>query len=142
MAEGQMEGKDTFETTSRYFDYLFPYAIRYGMTFQQYWEDDPAMFWAYRQSYVLSREQEMDRMNMESWLSGLYIRTAVVSAMSEDVDYLKEPIDFREAARVENLTESEKLAEEIEKEERLIHSEFMRINSILAEQQREKGAKN
>lgn len=143
MAEEQMDKKDSFDSTSSYFDYLFPYSIRYGMTPEQYWESsDPSLFWAYRHSYILKQEQEMERMNMESWLSGLYIRQAVVSAMSEGVEYLKEPIDFKEEERKANLTDEERLQEEREKEEIFIHSEFMRINSILAKNNRDKGAKN
>lgn len=138
-----MDDKDTFDTTSRYFDYLFPYAIRYGLTPNQYWcSSDASEFWAYRHSYLLKQEQEMERMNMEAWLSGLYIREAVVSAMSENVRYLDEPINFKEMDRVANLSDEEKLQEEIAKEELLIHKEFLRVSSLLAEQNIEKGVKS
>lgn len=128
-----------FQGASEYFGYLFPYALRYGMTKEQYWKSsDASEYWAYRKSYLLGIEHERDNMNFQSWLSGLYNSMAINSATGGE-KYMSQPFDFEEEARLANMTEEEKLEEEIKKEEQFIMAEAMKIDRILKEQQKNGG---
>jgi hypothetical protein len=51
----------------------FPYYLAMGMTYEQFWEDDPAIAKAYRRADEIRRR----RMNEELWLAGIYVADAL-----------------------------------------------------------------
>ncbi len=55
------------------FNELFPYYLSIGMSYDQFWNDDPWLAKAYREADLLSRK----RRNEELWLQGLYIYEAL-----------------------------------------------------------------
>ena len=80
-----------------YLDNLFSYALSIGMTYEQYWYDDPKLL----NRYIKADEYKRVRRNQEMWLQGLYIYTAigdlvpVINPLSKDhkpKPYLKQPI--------------------------------------------------
>lgn len=52
-------------------------ALTYGMTPQQYWNDDPRLFWNYEQKY--KNEARLKR--EEIWLTGLMTKIALSSTI-------------------------------------------------------------
>lgn len=56
-----------------YCNYLFPMAIEYGMSADEFWKDDPQLFVSYRTSFVNRQQREMEKMDYDSWLKGLYV---------------------------------------------------------------------
>lgn len=56
------------------FDELCGYYLSLGMTYEEYWEGDPAMTRYYRDKYRC----EMDQRNTELWLMGVYIYEALM----------------------------------------------------------------
>ena len=52
---------------------LFAYALSLGMTYEQYWYDDPLLL----KSYIKAEEIRARRRNQEMWLQGLYVHIAV-----------------------------------------------------------------
>lgn len=93
---------DQKKTTSpqgilNYLDDLCAYALSIGMTYEQYWYDDPSLIKYYIKSHDIKRALK----NQELWLQGLYIYHAigdlipVLNPFSKDhkaKPYLKEPI--------------------------------------------------
>ena len=55
------------------FDEAFPYYLSIGMTYDQYWNDNPMLCKYYRQA----EELRNDKKNQELWLQGLYIYEAL-----------------------------------------------------------------
>lgn len=68
------------------------------MPLQEFWNDDPDLLWAYRNSYMQKMEQDLEiekqMINYKAWLQGLYNNRAVVSALSKDIQYFEQPIEF------------------------------------------------
>lgn len=54
----------------------FPYYLSIGMTYEQYWDGDPALAKYYRKA----DELRLDRLNYEKWLQGMYIYEAICDA--------------------------------------------------------------
>lgn len=58
--------------TERFYD-VFPYYLSIGMTYEQFWDDDPWLTKYYRQA----DEMQLERKNQEMWLQGLYVYEAL-----------------------------------------------------------------
>ena len=74
-----MGGKEVEQETTtpqdilNYLNELFAYALSIGMTYEQYWYDDPLLF----NSYQRAEEMRTKRRNQEMWLQGLYVHIAI-----------------------------------------------------------------
>lgn len=73
-----MGGKEVEKTTTPqdiidYLNDLFAYALSIGMTYKQYWHDDPLLL----RSYLKAEEYRQIRRNNEFWLQGLYVHIAI-----------------------------------------------------------------
>lgn len=64
------------------------------MPLQEFWNDDPDLLWAYRNSYMQKMEQERDMINYKAWLEGFYNYNAIASAFSKNAKYFDKPIEF------------------------------------------------
>lgn len=78
---------------------MLPYAIEYGMSVKEFWEEDPDLFWAYRFSYINKKRQEQEEMNTHCWLQGAYFYEAFSVALSnafskKKIEYSNHPYDF------------------------------------------------
>ena len=62
-----------FLTYTEQFYEVFPYYLSIGMTFDQFWNDDPMLASYYRKA----TELKVERKNQELWLQGLYIYEAL-----------------------------------------------------------------
>lgn len=73
------DGGDSTEGNSPPFTYterfkeIFPYYLSIGMTYDQFWNDDPEIARFYRKADELKR----DRRNQEMWWQGMYIYEAI-----------------------------------------------------------------
>ena len=56
-----------------YLDELFAYALSIGMTYEQYWLQNPKLIY----SYIKAEELRTKRKNQEMWLQGLYVHIAI-----------------------------------------------------------------
>ena len=63
----------SFLTYTEQFNEVFPYYLSIGMTYDQFWNDDPALARYYRQA----AEIKVERKNQELWLQGLYVYEAI-----------------------------------------------------------------
>ena len=55
-----------------YCNYLFPQAIEYGMSAEEFWKDDPQLFVSYRTSFFNKKKREMEEIDYKCWVGGLY----------------------------------------------------------------------
>lgn len=55
------------------FEEICPYYLAMGMTYEQFWVDDPGLARMYRRADSIRRK----RMNEELWLSGIYVAEAL-----------------------------------------------------------------
>ena len=66
------------------------------MPLDEFWNNDPDLLWAYRNSYMQKMEQERDMINYKAWLQGFYNYNAITSAFSKNAKYFDKPIEFNE----------------------------------------------
>lgn len=57
-------------------------AITYGMSVEEFWKEDPVLFWAYRFSYYERLRANKDYDNFKLWLQGAYFFEAVSVALA------------------------------------------------------------
>ena len=82
------------------FEKCFPLYLTYGMTYEQYWDDDPNLAKAYREAHFL----RLKRKNEELWLQGIYMTHALQSTVgnmfikkgAKPIEYPKEPLAITE----------------------------------------------
>lgn len=67
------KARSPFLTYTEQFNEVFPYYLSIGMTYDQFWNDDPSLVIYYRKANELATE----RKNQELWLQGLYVYEAL-----------------------------------------------------------------
>lgn len=70
---GEQCGSPSSYTYAEKFYEMFPYYLSIGMTYEQYWEGDPALAKFYRDAEELRNEKR----NQDLWLQGMYIYDAL-----------------------------------------------------------------
>lgn len=100
-----------------FLEYLFPDAIIYGMSYDEFWNEDPQLYFSYRFSYMQRMELEREKQNQYAWLQGFYntkafnvvLYNAFKEKNEQPIMYFEKPIDFNELA----LTDEEKTTKAI-----------------------------
>lgn len=72
MGCGQIDQRQP-QTFTDIFEDVFPYYLSIGMTYDQFWYDEPRLVRSYRKADELKRR----RMNEELWLAGMYTADAL-----------------------------------------------------------------
>ena len=67
--------------------YLLPLAIRIGMTPDQFWEDDPELFWNYWDAFEMRKKEEAREANVIAFNQGQYM----VLAIAQCLQFTKHP---------------------------------------------------
>lgn len=65
-----------------------------GMTPQQFWEDDPELYWAYLEAENQKRKEQVEYDNALAHRLGLYIRLSICSSLDNKCKYPKEPFSL------------------------------------------------
>ena len=65
-----------------------------GMTSQQFWEDDPELYWAYLEAENQKRREQVEYDNALAHRLGLYIKLAIGSNFEPKIKYPKEPFSL------------------------------------------------
>lgn len=63
---------------------LFPIALKIGMTPEQFWEQDPELFWAYLEAYNQAQEEQAKYDNIMAHRQGLYFKMAYASCWGKE----------------------------------------------------------
>lgn len=96
-------------TYTEVFEEVFPYYLAIGMSYEQFWFDEPSIVAAYRKADEIRRR----RMNEELWLSGIYTSEALASTVGnmfskEKYHYPSEPKPITRAEVEERQAREEK----------------------------------
>lgn len=95
---------------------MLPYALEYGMSVKEFWEEDPDLFWAYRFSYINKQKREQELNNVQAWLQGAYFYEAISVALSnafskQKIQYRDKPFELEQQSE-ENKKPKQNLLEE------------------------------
>lgn len=113
-------------------------AITFGMSANEFWNEDPDLLWSYKLSYSDRIEIENERQNQLAWLNGLYVYNALNVCIynsfgrketSPVENYLDKPINFKGNRDIM----VEKSPEEIRREETLRQEMIMKENFAKAQ---------
>lgn len=106
--------RSPFLTYTEQFYEVFPYYLSIGMTYDQYWNDDPTLVIYYRKA----DEMRIERKNQELWLQGMYIYEAlcdvapIMHAMAKKGTkarpYTEQPYAITEKQRRREIEEKER----------------------------------
>lgn len=62
-------------------NYLCPLAIRFGMTYEQFWYEEPEMFWVYLEAYEQEQKARFEYDNSVAFLQGQYFMLAIAQCL-------------------------------------------------------------
>lgn len=91
------------------FEAAFPIYLAFGMSYELFWEAEPALAQAYRKADEIRRR----RVNEELWLAGIYTAEALSATVGNMFSkskhaYPSEPIAITESERQERLEREQK----------------------------------
>lgn len=61
--------------------YLCPLAIRFGMTYEQFWYEEPEMFWVYLEAFEQEQKARFEYDNSVAFLQGQYFMMAIAQCL-------------------------------------------------------------
>lgn len=100
---------------------MFPQAILFGMTYEQFWEDNPQLFWSYGRAYQMKKEIEYNESDINAWNIGQYVLLALTqnstnmfSKQKKDI-YPKQPNTIKNDTSKNNNDNSNKIREKFER---------------------------
>lgn len=73
-------------------DYQFKESIKYGMTYNQFWFDEPQLYYIYEEAYIEQVQERFKERDVFNWQLGQYIQIAVGSCLAKEVKYPKTPM--------------------------------------------------
>ena len=70
-----------------------PVALRYGVPYEVFWKLNPKRLEAWQLHYSYNEQDRKDELDYLAWLTGSYVRTAIVSALdgNKKAPYPEEP---------------------------------------------------
>ena len=92
------------------FEEAFPVYLAFGMSYEQFWEDDPTIALAYRKADGIRRR----RRNEELWLEGVYVAEALNATVGNmfrkgnKYQYPAEPLPITEEEQREHREREQK----------------------------------
>ena len=72
------------------FDLQFKNSICYGMNYEQFWFDDPQLYYTYEEVYI----EKLKEKDIFNWQLGQYIQFAVGSCLAKECKYPNNPIFY------------------------------------------------
>lgn len=106
------------------FDEQFPYYLAIGMTYDQFWNDDPTLVKAFRKA----EEIKTTKANQMAWLQGRYIYDAILRVTPVIGGH--EPIEYLSEAYPIGDTAIEKAQEKQEETNRAKAKQFMEMFAV------------
>ncbi len=97
-----MGSEVTLPSFSSIFEEKFPYFLSLGMSFTEFWDEEPSV----ARAYLKADEIKTERINSILWLQGQYIRSAMYSSVGnmlgkKKIEYVKEPFPLSEKEQAE-----------------------------------------
>lgn len=70
-------------------------ALKVGVDYDLFWKLNPKSLQPFFEAYKEKQEDELDKLNFQGWLNGVYIQRAIGSALSKKNKYFSEPINIK-----------------------------------------------
>lgn len=88
----------------------------YGMSSEEFWEDDPRLYWSYRTFYLKKLEEQEALIDYKCWLNGFYTYNALSNIVASFFDksgkehnYIEKPISVIDREKKEEKQETKKI---------------------------------
>ena len=66
------------------FNIQFKNSIRYGMTYSQFWFDDPQLYYIYEEAYQDEMKDRLKEKDILNWQLGQYIHSAILASFDDE----------------------------------------------------------
>lgn len=78
------------------FNIQFKESIKYGMTYSQFWFEDPQLYYIYSEAYVEQQQDRLKEKDILNWQLGQYIQSAICASFDDKgrVKYPNQPYFF------------------------------------------------
>jgi hypothetical protein len=76
------------------FELQFKNSIRYGMTYEQFWCDNPQLYYIYEEAYKDQMEDRLKEKDVLNWQFGIYLDYAIGHWLGKNVKYPDKPLFF------------------------------------------------
>jgi hypothetical protein len=73
-------------------DLQFKQSIKYGMTYNQFWYDEPQLYYIYQEAYIERMEEQLKLDDIRNWQLAQYIQRAVGSCLSDSCRFPESPM--------------------------------------------------
>lgn len=73
-----------------------PAALRYGISYETFWELNPRIMNIYQEAYKKSLEEKQQIIDYEAWLHGQYQMASIGASLSKKCKYPKLPFSMKE----------------------------------------------
>lgn len=116
--------KVEYVSLSERFEKLCPIFMNTGMTYKEFWEEDPTMTKEYLEAFRIKQKKEIKNKEWEIWKQGMYVYEALidVSPILHAFSKAKKPLPYPErpyGLEEDKIEKDEKTKEQEEENERL-----------------------
>ncbi len=113
--------KVEYVSLSERFEELCPIFMNFGMTYREFWEEDPTMARQYLNAFKMKRKKEIKNKEWEIWKQGMYVYEALidVSPILHAFSKAKKPLPYPEkpyGLKDDDEEEKDKITKEKEEE--------------------------
>lgn len=105
---------------------MLPYALKCGMTAEEFWYGEPRLFSSYIKKYQL----DLDEINYQAWLFGLYEYKAICTALGNAFSDKSSKKDTYFEKPLEELTHN--YQEEKESKKKTLNDDFRKVKNYWA----------
>ena len=122
MGDSLEEKKVEYVSLSEHFEKLCPIFMNIGMSYKEFWEDDPTMAKQYLEAFKMKQKNEIKNKEWEIWKQGMYVYEALidVSPILHAFSKAKKPLPYPQKPygieKIEENEEKDKITKEKEAE--------------------------
>lgn len=119
MGDSLGEKKVEYVSLSERFEELCPIFMNIGMSYKEFWEDDPTMARQYLKAFKMKQKNKIKNKEWEIWKQGMYVYEALidVSPILHAFSKAKKPLPYpKEPYGIEKIEEDNEEKDEIAKE--------------------------
>lgn len=120
MGDSLIEKKVEYVSLSEHFEKLCPIFMNIGMTYKEFWEEDPTITRCYLKAFEMKQKAEIRNKEWEIWKQGMYVYEALidVSPILHAFSKAKKPLPYPEKpyGLQEDDEEKDKVTKEQEQE--------------------------
>ena len=120
MGDSLEDKKVEYVSLSEHFEKLCPIFMNFGMSYKEFWEDDPTIAKQYLTAFEMKQKKEIRNKEWEIWKQGMYVYEALidVSPILHAFSKSKKPLPYPEKpyGLMEDEEEKDKITKEQEEE--------------------------